>query len=141
MPTSTRMTGRRSAAVLPEALAGSGITASVGGVTPSFVDQSDWVTGRMPLFIGGIAAIAVFLLLLAFHAPLIALKAGLMNLLSIGAAYGVVALAAEGGRFGQLFGVDTDTPVPPVIPVMMFAILFGLSMDYEVFILSRVREE
>jgi putative drug exporter of the RND superfamily len=81
------------------------------------------------------------LLLLAFHAPLIALKAGLMNLLSIGAAYGVVALAAEGGAFGQLFGIDTDTPVPPFIPVMMFAILFGLSMDYEVFILSRVREE
>jgi putative drug exporter of the RND superfamily len=127
--------------ILPGALAGSGTTAFVGGVTPSFVDQSDWVTGRLPLFIGGIAAIAVFLLLLAFHAPLIALKAGLMNLLSIGAAYGVVALAAEGGTFGQLFGIDTDTPVPPFIPVMMFAILFGLSMDYEVFILSRVREE
>jgi RND superfamily putative drug exporter len=127
--------------VLPEELAGSGTTAFVGGVTPSFVDQSEWVTGRLPLFIGGIAAIAVFLLLLAFHAPLIALKAGLMNLLSIGAAYGVVALAAEGGTFGQLFGIDTDTPVPPFIPVMMFAILFGLSMDYEVFILSRVREE
>jgi RND superfamily putative drug exporter len=127
--------------VLPGALAGSGATAFVGGVTPSFVDQSDWVTGRLPLFIGGIAAIAVFLLLLAFHAPLIALKAGLMNLLSIAAAYGVVALAAEGGSFGQLVGIDSDTPVPPFIPVMMFAILFGLSMDYEVFILSRVREE
>jgi RND superfamily putative drug exporter len=85
--------------------------------------------------------IAALLLLFAFHAPLIALKAGLMNLLSIGAAYGVVALAAEGGRFGQLFGIDTDTPIPPFIPVMMFAILFGLSMDYEVFVLSRVREE
>ena len=64
-----------------------------------------------------------------------------MNLLSVGAAYGVVALAAEGGAFGSLLGVDTDTPVPPFIPVMMFAILFGLSMDYEVFLLSRIREE
>jgi RND superfamily putative drug exporter len=127
--------------VLPQALASSEATAHLGGVTPSFVDQSDWVKGRLPLFIGGIAVIAALLLLFAFHAPLIALKAGLMNLLSIGAAYGVVALAAEGGTFGQLFGIDTDTPVPPFIPVMMFAILFGLSMDYEVFILSRVREE
>jgi putative drug exporter of the RND superfamily len=126
---------------LPDALAGSGANAHVGGATPSFVDQSEWVIGRLPLFIGGIAVIAALLLLFAFHAPLIALKAGLMNLLSIGAAYGVVALAAEGGTFGQLFGIDTDTPVPPFIPVMMFAILFGLSMDYEVFILSRVREE
>jgi RND superfamily putative drug exporter len=64
-----------------------------------------------------------------------------MNLLSIGAAYGVVAFLAEGGWAGQLVGIDTATPVPPFIPVLMFAILFGLSMDYEVFLLSRVREE
>jgi RND superfamily putative drug exporter len=64
-----------------------------------------------------------------------------MNLLSVGAAYGVLALAAEGGRFGQLLGIDADTPVPPFMPVMMFAVLFGLSMDYEVFLLSRIREE
>jgi RND superfamily putative drug exporter len=64
-----------------------------------------------------------------------------MNLLAVGAAYGVLALAAEGGWFGQLLGIDTDTPVPPFMPVMMFAVLFGLSMDYEVFLLSRMREE
>jgi RND superfamily putative drug exporter len=64
-----------------------------------------------------------------------------LNLLSIGAAYGVVALVAEGGWAGQLVGIDTPTPVPPFIPVFMFAILFGLSMDYEVFLLSRIREE
>ena len=64
-----------------------------------------------------------------------------MNLLSVAAAYGVVAYAAEGGWFGSLLGVDGDTPIPPFIPVMMFAILFGLSMDYEVFLLSRIREE
>jgi RND superfamily putative drug exporter len=64
-----------------------------------------------------------------------------MNLLSVGAAYGVIALVAEGGAVGELIGIDTATPIAPFIPVMMFAILFGLSMDYEVFLLSRVREE
>jgi RND superfamily putative drug exporter len=63
-----------------------------------------------------------------------------MNLLSVGAAYGVIALAADRGGFGQVLGIDTATPVAPFIPVMMFAILFGLSMDYEVFLLSRVQE-
>jgi putative drug exporter of the RND superfamily len=113
----------------------------VGGLTAAFVDQSDYVSGRIPLFIAGVVGLSFVLLLLAFRAPLIALKAGVMNLLSVGAAYGVVALAAEGGWFGSLLGVDTDTPVPPFIPVMMFAVLFGLSMDYEVFLLSRIREE
>ena len=120
-------------------LAGPGV--HVGGLTAAFVDQSDYVAGRIPLFIAGVVLLSFLLLLLAFRAPLIALKAGVMNLFSVGAAYGVVALAAEGGWFGSLLGVDTDTPVPPFIPVMMFAVLFGLSMDYEVFLLSRVREE
>jgi RND superfamily putative drug exporter len=113
----------------------------VGGLTGIVIDQSDYVAGRIPMFIAGVVLLSFVLLLLAFRAPLIALKAGVMNLLSVGAAYGVVALAAEGGWFGSLIGVDTDTPVPPFIPVMMFAVLFGLSMDYEVFLLSRIREE
>jgi putative drug exporter of the RND superfamily len=113
----------------------------VGGFTGALVDQTDYVADRIPLFFGGVVLLSFFLLLFAFRAPIIALKAGVMNLLSIGAAYGVVALAAEGGAFGSLIGVDTDTPLPPFIPVMMFAVLFGLSMDYEVFLLSRVREE
>jgi putative drug exporter of the RND superfamily len=120
-------------------LAGPGVY--VGGLSAALVDQSDYVGDRIPLFFGGVVLLSFLLLLFAFRAPLIALKAGVMNLLSIGAAYGVVALAAEGGAFGSLIGVDTDTPVPPFIPVMMFAVLFGLSMDYEVFLLSRVREE
>ena len=113
----------------------------VGGLTAAVIDQSDYVAGRIPLFIAGVVLLSFLLLLLAFRAPLIALKAGVMNLFSVGAAYGVVALAAEGGWFGSLLGVDTDTPVPPFIPVMMFAVLFGLSMDYEVFLMSRIREE
>jgi putative drug exporter of the RND superfamily len=126
--------------VIPAA-APTGLDVNVGGMTAAVVDQSDYVGERIPLFIGGVILLSFVLLLAAFRAPLIALKAGVMNLLSVGAAYGVIALAAEGGAFGSLIGVETDTPVPPFIPVMMFAILFGLSMDYEVFLLSRVREE
>jgi RND superfamily putative drug exporter len=113
----------------------------VGGLTAVVIDQSDYLAGRIPVFIGGVIALSFLILLLAFRAPLIALKAGIMNLLSVVAAYGVVAYAAEGGWFGSLIGIDGDTPIPPFVPVMMFAVLFGLSMDYEVFLLSRVREE
>jgi putative drug exporter of the RND superfamily len=113
----------------------------VGGLTAVVIDQSDYLAGRIPVFIGGVIALSFLILLLAFRAPLIALKAGIMNLLSVVAAYGVVAYAAEGGWFGSLIGIDGETPIPPFVPVMMFAILFGLSMDYEVFLLSRVREE
>jgi putative drug exporter of the RND superfamily len=128
--------------VVPRAVAGSGVTVDVGGATASFVDQSDLVARRLPLFIAGVVGLSFLLLLSAFRSPLIALKAGVMNLLSVGAAYGVMALFAGGGWFGaDLLGIDRATPVAPFIPVMMFAILFGLSMDYEVFLLSRVREE
>jgi RND superfamily putative drug exporter len=126
---------------LPEALRGSGVDAHVGGLTASVIDQSELVSERLPLFIAAVVGTSFLLLLAAFRAPLVALKAGVMNLLSVGAAYGVVALVAEGGWAGSLIGVETDTPVPPFIPVIMFAILFGLSMDYEVFLLSRIREE
>ncbi len=114
---------------------------NVGGTTARVIDQSDYLAGRIPVFIGGVLLLSFLLLLVAFRAPLIALKAGVMNLLSLAAAYGVVALAAEGGTLGSLIGVAGDTPIPPFVPVMMFAILFGLSMDYEVFLLSRIREE
>ena len=118
-----------------------GMEVSVGGLTAAVIDQSDYLAGRIPVFVGGVILLSFLLLLVAFRAPLIALKAGVMNLLSVVAAYGVVALAAEGGAFGSLLGIESDTPIPPFIPVMMFAILFGLSMDYEVFLLSRIREE
>jgi putative drug exporter of the RND superfamily len=127
--------------VLPSSLEGTGVDAKVGGVTASFVDQSESTSARLPVFIATVVGLSFLLLLVAFRSPLIAIKAGLMNLLSVGAAYGVISLAADGGWFGELFGIDTATPVAPFIPVMMFAILFGLSMDYEVFLLSRVREE
>ncbi len=127
--------------VVPAAIAGTGATAHVGGVTAAFIDQSDTVAARLPVFVGAVVLLSFLLLLVAFRAPVIALKAAVMNLLSVAAAYGAVALVAEGGWAGRLVGIDTPTPVPPFIPVMMFAILFGLSMDYEVFLLGRVREE
>jgi RND superfamily putative drug exporter len=112
----------------------------VGGVTAAAVDSTDDVAGRLPLLVGGVVGLSFLLLLLVFRSPAIAVKAAVLNLASIAAAYGVVALVLEGGWAGQLIGIDTPTPLPVFIPVLMFAILFGLSMDYEVFLLAGVRE-
>jgi RND superfamily putative drug exporter len=95
----------------------------------------------LPLFVGGVIGLSFLLLLVSFRSLVVAVKAAVMTVLSIGAAYGMVAFLAEGGWAGQLIGIDTETPIPPYLPVIMFAVLFGLSMDYEVFLLSRVREE
>jgi RND superfamily putative drug exporter len=127
--------------VLPDLERSNAMTVHVGGMTAATVDQAEYTLARLPLFIGAVVSLSFLLLLAAFRSLPVALKAGILNLLSIGAAYGVVALVAQGGWAGQLVGIDTPTPVPPFIPVFMFAILFGLSMDYEVFLLSRIREE
>ncbi len=127
--------------VIPEQLEGTGITAHVGGVTAALEDQSEYIKDRMPLFISGVVGLSFLLLLVAFHSPLISLKAAIMNLLSVSAAYGVMTLVAQGGAVSELIGIDHEVPVAPFMPVMMFAILFGLSMDYEVFLISRIREE
>jgi RND superfamily putative drug exporter len=118
-----------------------GVPVLVGGRTAEAVDQSAATKSRLPLFIGVVVGLSLLLLLAAFRSVVVAIKAAIMNLLSVGAAYGVVSVLAHGGFFGTLVGIDTATPVPPFIPVIMFAVLFGLSMDYEVFLLSRVREE
>jgi RND superfamily putative drug exporter len=127
--------------IVPGALAGSGVHAKVGGVTAALEDQSVYMVDRMPLFIAGVVGLSFLLLLVAFHSPLISLKAAIMNLLSVSAAYGVMTLVAQGGAVGKLIGIDHEVPIAPFMPVMMFAILFGLSMDYEVFLISRIREE
>ena len=136
-PATEDLVERLRADVLPDA----GVPVSLGGATAAFMDQSRATADRLPLFIGGVVGLSFLLLLVSFRSIVVALKAGAMNLLSIAAAYGVVAYLAEGGWAGQLVGIDSPTPVPPFIPVIMFAVLFGLSMDYEVFLLSRVREE
>jgi putative drug exporter of the RND superfamily len=127
--------------VVPEQLRAAGITAQIGGVTAALEDQSEYTKDRLPLFTAGVVGLSFLLLLVAFHSPLISLKAAIMNLLSVGAAYGVMTLVAKGGAVGGLIGIDHEVPVAPFMPVMMFAILFGLSMDYEVFLISRIREE
>jgi RND superfamily putative drug exporter len=127
--------------VLPSELGSAGVPAYVGGTTALAVDQGDYVADRLPLFVGAVVVLSLLLLIAAFRAPLLAAKAGVMNLLSVGAAFGVIALFAQGGFFGELIGIDQEVPIAPFVPVLMFAILFGLSMDYGVFLLSRVREE
>jgi RND superfamily putative drug exporter len=125
---------------LPDVTGGSGVDVSVGGVTAVSIDSTENIAKRIPLLIGGVVALSMLLLLAAFRSVAIAVKAAVMNLLSVAAAYGVVALALQGGWFGQLIGIDTETPLPAFVPVLMFAVLFGLSMDYEVFLVSRMRE-
>ncbi len=127
--------------VVPQTLGAAGISAQIGGVTAALEDQSEYMKDRLPLFTIGVVGLSFLLLLVAFHSPLISLKAAIMNLLSVSAAYGVMTLAANGGGLSKLIGIDHEVPIAPFMPVMMFAILFGLSMDYEVFLISRIREE
>jgi putative drug exporter of the RND superfamily len=126
--------------VLPRAADGTGVSVHVGGVTATSIDSSDNIAKRLPLLIGGVVLLSMLLLIVSFRSLAVAVKAAVMNLLSVAAAYGVVALVLQGGWAGQLIGIDTPTPLPAFVPVLMFAVLFGLSMDYEVFLVSRMRE-
>ena len=139
-PATEELVRRLRADVLPAATEGTGATALVGGSTALFIDEADHESSRLPWFVLAVIGLSFVLLVGVFRAPLVALKAALLNLLGISAAYGVIAVAVQGGWFGGLFGIHEPTPVPVFIPVLMFAILFGLSMDYEVFLLSRIRE-
>jgi RND superfamily putative drug exporter len=125
---------------IPAAIDSTGAKVLVGGFTAISIDQSEYITARLPIFIGSVVLLSFILLTTVFRSPLVALKAGIMNLLSIAAAYGVMAYAVSGSWLGDLLGIP-ETPIPAFVPMIMFAILFGLSMDYEVFLLSRIREE
>ena len=126
--------------VVPEETAGSDDAVFVGGGTAFALDSTDDVVSTLPLLVGGVVGLSCLLLLVVFRSIAVPIKAAIMNVLSIGAAYGVVAYFMQGGWAGGLIGVDVQTPLPAFIPVLMFAILFGLSMDYEVFLISRIRE-
>jgi putative drug exporter of the RND superfamily len=126
--------------VIPGVTGGAADQVHVGGATAAAIDSTSNIAGRIPLLIAGVVALSMLLLLLAFRSVAVAVTAAVMNLLSVGASYGVVALVLQGGWAGQLIGIDTATPMPAFIPVLMFAVLFGLSMDYEVFLVSRMRE-
>jgi RND superfamily putative drug exporter len=127
--------------VIPAVIGGSPAKAHVGGQTASLADVGDRVRERLPLFIGAVILLSVVLLTVVFRSVVVPLKAALMNLLSIGASFGVMVMVFQWGWGADLIGLETTVPILPFIPMFMFAILFGLSMDYEVFLLSRIREE
>jgi putative drug exporter of the RND superfamily len=126
--------------VIPAATGSTGAEVHVGGATAANIDINTLIANRLAPLIAGVIVVSMLLLLVAFRSPVIAVTAAVMNLLSVAAAYGVVALFLDGGWAGKLIGIDTATPMAAFVPVIMFALLFGLSMDYEVFLISRVRE-
>ena len=126
--------------VLPDALRGSRASAFVGGQTAVFVDTSDRVADRLFAFVAAVVGLSLLLLIFVFRSIVVPIKAAAMNLLSIGAAYGVMVMVFQWGWGASLIGVHSSVPIVSFIPMFMFAIVFGLSMDYEVFLLSRVRE-
>ena len=126
--------------VIPAATRSSGLDVYVGGQTAGFEDFSDRISSRLPLFIAIVIGLSILLLIAVFRSIWVPLASAVFNLLSIGAAYGVVVAVFQWGWGASLLGVSGDNPIISFIPLMMFAILFGLSMDYNVFLLSRIRE-
>ncbi|MEZ5217991.1 MAG: MMPL family transporter [Ilumatobacteraceae bacterium] len=113
----------------------------MGGQTAIFKDFADFLSARLPIFMGTVLVLSFILLMAVFRSILVPLKAVILNLLSIAAAYGIVVAVFQWGWFGGLFGVGKGGPIEAFLPMMLFAIVFGLSMDYEVFLLSRMKEE
>ena len=127
--------------VIPPATQGTDIDVKVGGITAGATDYSNYTAERLPVFIGLVLLLSFLLLMVVFRSVLVPLKAVIMNLLSIGAAYGVIVAVFQWGWLKDLIGVAESGPIEAWVPMMLFAIVFGLSMDYEVFLLSRMKEE
>jgi RND superfamily putative drug exporter len=127
--------------VVPAAEQGTGLTVLTGGQTAIFDDFSHVLAGKLPLFIGVVVLLSFLLLMIVFRSIAIPLTAAIMNLLSAGAAFGLVTAIFQNGWGASLIGVDKTGPIEAFLPVLMFPILFGLSMDYEVFLVSRIYEE
>jgi len=126
--------------VLPRAQAGTGLDVFVSGFVAVTVDFTSFVSERLVLFFAAVLSLSFLLLMVVFRSLLVPVKAVIMTLLSIGAAYGVLVAIFQWGWAKDIFGVE-PAPIEPFMPMMLFAIVFGLSMDYEVFLLSRIREE
>jgi RND superfamily putative drug exporter len=124
-----------------DVIPGTGVDAKVGGFNAGSIDFADYLGERLPYLIGAVLILSFVLLLVVFRSVLVPLKAVVMNLLSIGAAYGIVVAVFQWGWGASLIGVDREGPIEAWAPMMLFAIVFGLSMDYEVFLLSRMKEE
>ncbi|MGW4504240.1 MMPL family transporter [Streptomyces sp. NPDC004436] len=140
-PATARLVDTLRQDVLPAATADGAGTAHVGGAAAAAGDLNDRLADRMPAVIGTVVLVAGLLLLAAFRSPLLALKAAVLNLLSVAAAYGVLTAVFPWGWGAGLIGLEGPVPVPGYVPLLMFAVLFGLSMDYEVFLLTSVREQ
>jgi RND superfamily putative drug exporter len=136
----TDLVARLRGEVLPPAEAAAGVDVAVTGIVAVNVDFSHFLSSRLPYFFAAVLALSFLLLMVVFRSLLVPVKAVIMNLLSIGAAYGVVVALFQWGWLSDITGVQ-PAPIEPWAPMMLFAIVFGLSMDYEVFLLSRVREE
>lgn len=127
-------------AVVPGVVAGTSLATYITGSTAASMDFTSYLSARLVIFIGVVLLVSFVLLMMVFRSLLVPLKAVVMNVLSIAAAYGVVVAIFQWGWLNSVFGVE-PSPIEPFLPMMMFAIVFGLSMDYEVFLLSRVKEE
>ena len=125
---------------LPPIEKATGARVSIGGTTASNLDFSQTIRDKLPLFIGVVVGLSLLLLAVVFRSLLIPVKAGIFNLLSIAGAFGVVTLIFQDGHLASLFG-DSTGPIEAFLPIMVFAVVFGLSMDYEVFLVSRMHEE
>jgi len=136
----TQLVNRLRDSTLPPVESATGTTVLIGGVTAGQIDFSHVLAGKLPVFIGIVVLLSALLLLIVFRSLVIPVQAALMNLLSIGASLGVIVAVFQHGWLGGLFGVEPG-PIDSFIPVMLFAIVFGLSMDYEVFLMSRIHEE
>lgn len=136
----TQLVNRLVDDTLPEAVSGTAAKGYVTGTTAAQVDFLDIVSERLPLIILVVIGLAFIIILIVFRGLLVAVKAAVLNVLSIAASYGVVVAVFQWGWGGPALGVSGDVPIESYVPMMMFAIVFGLSMDYEIFLLSRVRE-
>jgi RND superfamily putative drug exporter len=126
--------------VLPQATAGGDVSVYVGGVTATSIDSTDNITKRLPLLIGGVVLLSMLLLIASFRSLAVAVKAAVMNLLSVAAAYGIMTAIFQTDTGAHLLGLPHAVPVSSWVPILMFTVLFGLSMDYDVFILTRTKE-
>jgi uncharacterized membrane protein YdfJ with MMPL/SSD domain len=140
-PATNALANRLSDQVLPRATAGTGLTAYLTGPNAGNVTFANAITARMPWLIGVVIGLSMLLLLVVFRSIAVAIKAAVMNLLSIVAAYGVLVAVTQWGWGHQLFGFPEKIPITTWVPMFLFVVLFGLSMDYEVFLLSRIKEE
>ncbi|MET7615923.1 MMPL family transporter [Streptomyces sp. NPDC005408] len=136
----TQLVNRMVDDVLPEAVAGTAARGYATGTTAAQVDFLDIVSKRLPVIILVVVGLAFIIILIVFRGLLVAVKAAVLNVLSIAASYGVVVAVFQWGWGGPALGVSGDVPIESYVPMMMFAIVFGLSMDYEIFLLSRVHE-